>query len=140
MNTPIMIASSDLESRQALNRILVQEGYETICASRISECLEVLSQQEIALIFCERHLADGSYRDLLKGSRPLNQKLRVVVTSRQADWDEYKEALQTGAFDLIMSPCQPTDVLWTIIHAKKDEYERSHAMTRPHPVAMAATA
>lgn len=139
MNTPILIASSNLEDRNALNHILVQEGYETICSSRLADCMEVLSQQEIALIFCDRHLTDGSYRDLLKGSGLLNQKVRVVVTSRQADWDEYKEALHAGAFDLIMSPCQPTDVLWAIIHAKKDEYERTHTAARP-VAALAASA
>src|SRR5262252_2484824 len=114
MNTAILVASSDLESRQALNHILDQEGYETICASRVSECLEILASQPIGLVFCERHLVDGTYRDLLKGSKPLNQKVRVVVTSRHGDWDEYKEALHSGAFDLILSPCQPTDVLWAI--------------------------
>ncbi len=140
MNTPILVASSDLETRRALDHILTEEGYETICTSRVSECFEVLSRQPIALVFCDRHLSDGSYRDLLKGSKPLSQKVRVVVTSRQADWDEYKEALQVGAFDLIASPCQPTDVLWAIIHAKKDEYERTHTSQRPAAVAMAATA
>lgn len=141
MNTPILVASSDLESRQALNNILVEEGYETICTSRVLECLEVLAQQSVALVFCERHLLDGTYRDLLRGSSPLNQKMRVVVTSRQADWDEYKEALQAGAFDLITYPCQPTDVLWAIIHAKKDEYQRTHAAVGSQAlIEMAATA
>jgi DNA-binding NtrC family response regulator len=46
-----------------------------------------------------------------------------VVTSRLADWDEYLDALHHGAFDLITSPCQPTDVLWAVVQARREEHE-----------------
>jgi len=127
METPtqILVASSDLESRRALADILEKEGYDTICVSRASECREVLEAQRVGLVFCDRRLSDGSYRDVVAAARAIQGKTRVVVTSRLADWNEYLEALRLGAFDLIASPCRPTDVLWAILQARREELEPS---------------
>ena len=127
MDSPrqILVASSELENRRALTSILNKEGYETVCASRVSECQEALDGQNVSLVFCDRRLTDGSYTDVLAVTRSSKNNVRVVVTSRLADWDEYLEALHHGAFDLIASPCQPTDVLWAIIQAKREDHERA---------------
>jgi DNA-binding NtrC family response regulator len=46
------------------------------------------------------------------------------VTSRGADWEEFKEAMRWGAFDVISAPCRPTDVEWMVIQARRDERHR----------------
>jgi DNA-binding NtrC family response regulator len=127
METPaqILVVSSELENRRALTAILEQEGWDTLCASKVSECEEALAAHNVTLVFCDRRLADGSYRDVLALTRSLPRNVRVVVTSRLADWDEYLEALHYGAFDLIASPCQPTDVAWAIIQAKREDHGRA---------------
>lgn len=119
----ILVASSELENRRALADILRKEGYDTICVSRASECKEALDAQNISLVFCDRRLSDGSYRDVLSAARLAKQRVRTIVTSRLADWDEYLEALHQGAFDLIASPCQPTDVLWALIQARREDHD-----------------
>lgn len=121
----ILVVSSELESRRTLNEILRKEGHETICASRLSECQEALQTQRVSLIFCDRRLSDGNYRDVVAATRAAHQPARVIVTSRLADWDEYLEALHNGAFDLIASPCQPTDVLWSIVQARREDQEHA---------------
>ena len=100
-------------------------------ASRLSECLELLPTQNIGLIFCERHLADGTYRELVSATRPLTRKVPVIVTSRLADWDEYLEALRHGAFDLIPSPCQPHDVFWALQQIEREEEQERSASIYP---------
>ena len=136
----ILIVSSELENRRALNEILHKEGHETICASRVSECLEALQTQNVFLIFCDRRLSDGNYRDVVAATRNAHQHAKVVVTSRLADWDEYLDALHHGAFDLIASPCQPTDVLWAIVQARREDHERSGFVTPAKARAASATA
>jgi DNA-binding NtrC family response regulator len=123
--TQILVVSPELEHRRALTAILEREGWDTMCASRVSDVEEVLGRTEISLVFCDRRLADGTYREVLAVTRALPRNVRVVVTSRLADWDEYLEALHHGAFDLIASPCQPTDVVWSIIQAKREDNDRS---------------
>jgi FixJ family two-component response regulator len=45
----------------------------------------------------------------------------LVVTSRLADWDEYLEALNDGAFDLIASPSQTADVVRVLNQAHRED-------------------
>jgi len=127
MDSPvqILVASSDIESRRALTTILKDEGYETLSASRLSDVKEALDSQNVSVVFCERRLGDGNYRDVLGITRAAQRPVKVVVTSRLADWDEYLEALHHGAFDLIASPCRPTDVLWALIQARREEHEKA---------------
>jgi two-component system, NtrC family, response regulator AtoC len=136
----ILIVSSELESRRALNAILHEDGYETICASRVSECQEALQTQNVSLIFCDRRLSDGNYRDVVAATRESRRHARVIVTSRLADWDEYLDALHHGAFDLITSPCQPTDVLWAIVQARREDHERAGFIAPTKTRAASATA
>jgi DNA-binding NtrC family response regulator len=133
----ILIVSSELENRRALNEILRKEGHETISASRVSECQEALQTQKVFLIFCDRRLSDGNYRDVVAATRAANHHARVIVTSRLADWDEYLDALHNGAFDLISSPCQPTDVLWSIVQARREDQEHT-SFVAPTPARAAS--
>ena len=114
-----------------------------MCVSKISECEEILADHKVTLIFCERRLTDGTYRDLLAAVRHAKNRVRVVVTSRLADWDEYLEALHHGAFDLIALPCRATDVMWAISQARREDHERSTflAPLKPQtPIVRAAVA
>jgi DNA-binding NtrC family response regulator len=120
----ILIVSSDLESRRSLTAILGRQGLDPICASTITESIDLLSRESVGLAFCDQHLSDGDYRDFLAARDNLKSKLRVVVSSRCGNWDEYLEAMRLGAFDLIASPCRPTDVEWMVIQAKRDERNR----------------
>jgi DNA-binding NtrC family response regulator len=136
----ILIVSSELEHRRALNDILRKEGYDTTCASRVSECQEALQTQNVSLIFCDRRISDGNYRDVVALTRASNQRIRVVVTSRLADWDEYLDALHHGAFDLIASPCQPTDVLWAMVQARREDSVHANFVAPTRARAVSASA
>ncbi|HTZ73064.1 MAG TPA: response regulator [Candidatus Aquilonibacter sp.] len=123
----VVVVSSDLESRRHLSHILVEQGLDPICTSTLRECHEVLGKNRVGVVFCDPHVSDGSYRDLLSAYRLTDRKPRVVVTSRGADWEEFKEAMRCGAFDVISSPCRPTDVEWMVIQARRDERHRLEA-------------
>jgi DNA-binding NtrC family response regulator len=127
MDQPIevLVISSELEHRRALVDILNREQWDTICASTVNECEELFARRDVALVFCERELPDGTYRDVLRTIRSLNTNVPLVVTSRLADWDEYLEALQEGAFDLIASPCRSTDVTWVMLRAQREGKKRA---------------
>lgn len=122
-HVPILVVSSDLKNRHALLDILNRSGWNAICASTVGECQETLSGGNFGLVFCERRLADGTYREVLSMTRSLSQgpHVRLVVTSRLADWDEYLEALHDGAFDLIASPSQTADIVRVINQVQRED-------------------
>jgi DNA-binding NtrC family response regulator len=131
----VVIASSNLEERRAMCNILAKQGLEPIAAPSVRECELFLAQENVGLIFCSRWLADGDYRDLLLAARRANRKIRVVLATRVTDWDEYLEAMRLGAFDVISSPCRPTDVEWMVIQALRDEHARTRQITLTQHVA-----
>ena len=121
----VVVVSSDLESRRHIVGILTKLGLDPLCVSTLRECHESLVRSTVGLIFCDPQLTDGSYQDLLGTYRIKDLRPRVVITSRFADWEEFKEAMRWGAFDVIASPCRPTDVEWMVIQAKRDERNRA---------------
>jgi DNA-binding NtrC family response regulator len=118
---PILVVSSESKNRFALMEILDREGWKTICTSTASECKAVFQNHNIHVVFCERGLSDGTYRDLLAMSRSQGRSVCLVVTSRLADWDEYLAALNDGAFDLIASPSQTADVVRVLNQAHRED-------------------
>ena len=46
--------------------------------------------------------------------------MRVVLTSRLADWDEYLDAMRLGAFDVIPTPCRSADVESVLTQSTRD--------------------
>ena len=140
----ILVVSSDQDHRRELTAILQKEGWSPLHASRLTECQDLLAKRNISLVFCERRLADGTYRDLLSVVQAPERRVPVVVTSRLADWDEYLEALSFGAVDLIASPCKPNDVSSAIAQAQREDHElpvQASAQSEPaHPAVSAAGA
>jgi DNA-binding NtrC family response regulator len=140
----ILVVSSDPDQRRALTSILQKDGWTPLHASRLSECRDLLAKKNVGLVFCERRLADGTYRDLLSETDTPSRKVPVVVTSRLADWDEYLEALRYGAVDLIASPCKPNDVSSAIAQAQREDHDvpaQSSSHSEPaHPAVSAAGA
>jgi len=108
--TPILVVSSEFRNYNALRDIIGREGRKAIYASTVGECEEVFAKQDIDIVFCERRLTDGTYRDILAMTRSWRPRVRLIVTSRLADWDEYLEAVHSGAYDLIASPIQTADI------------------------------
>jgi len=116
----ILVIASDPETRKALSSILQTEGLRPVQASQLSEGRALLASQQVGMVFCERHLADGSYLDLLPAAQTNKSgNIPVVVTSRLADWDEYLEALRHGAVDLIASPCKKSDVTSALAQVRR---------------------
>jgi DNA-binding NtrC family response regulator len=117
----ILVIASDPETRRALSSILQTEGLKSVQASHLSEGRALLASQPVGMVFCERHLADGTYLDLLPAAQTESGNVPVVVTSRLADWDEYLEALRHGAVDLIASPFKPSDVSAALAQARREK-------------------
>jgi DNA-binding NtrC family response regulator len=137
----ILVVSSDHDDRHTLTSILQKDGWTPLHASRLSECRDLLAKQNVGLVFCERRLADGTYRDLLSVAQAPERRVPVVVTSRLADWDEYLEALRYGAVDLIASPCKPNDVSSAIAQAQREDHEvAAQASSQSEPVHPAVSA
>jgi DNA-binding NtrC family response regulator len=123
----ILVTSSRVEDRRALMRILDGLPINVFSSSTVKQAEEVMSQKKLALVFCDEHLPDGSYRELLSRSRTAQKHPRLVVTTHTGEWNEYLEATRRGAFDVIRYPLQPADVELIVIRAMRDQRDASAA-------------
>jgi len=118
----ILILSSDLKSRVDLTRILERLGQESITAPTLGKCREILVRKDVGLVFCDRDLEDGDYRDVLvmTACKFAKGKARVVLTYSLTEPHEYQQAKSFGVLDIIATPCRPADVEWMVILARRD--------------------
>lgn len=120
----ILVVSMELEERRRFVHVLQEKGWDVTCATCVKDCREMLANRKVRLILCDFRLPDGTYRDVMQLARFGESKVPVVVMSRLADWDEYLEVLRNGAFDLISSPCEPTDLLVAVSRTLRDEHPK----------------
>src|ERR1700722_6443732 len=123
----IVVVSSDLESRQRVVEMLHRQGLDPICSSTVDQCREILAQDNVVLAFCDRNLLDGDYRDVLTAATCASRKskARIVLMSSVIDPEEYQAAKASGLFEVIASPCRPTDVEWMVILARRNGFART---------------
>src|ERR1700675_600146 len=121
----IVVASPDMESRRGLATILTRLGFDPICTSTVSECRVMLAKENVGLVFCNRDLADGNYRDILAASRATKRQPGVVLTCQHINSDEYHEAIEFGVLGVTTAPYRPTDVEWMVIQARRSEWKQT---------------
>ena len=130
----VVVVSSNLEIRQDVAEMVFRLGIDPICVSSVSQCREIPRREDIGLVFCDRKMKDGNYRDVLWAfaSTVLDRSPKVVMISDLDSPGEYEQARRDGLFDVISSPSKPTDIEWMVILAKransqvKDLLETSH--------------
>lgn len=127
----VVVVSSNLENRQDVAGMLFRLGIDPICLSTVDQCRNLPSRRDIGLVFCDRRVKDGDYRDILSIVSPCQKEnsAKVVMMAELDSPEEYIRARQSGLFDIISSPCRPTDVEWMVIQAKRNR--RSKELAAP---------
>ena len=117
----VLLLTPNLEIRQPLLRTLDKLSADTVTCSTRAQAEELLAKQEFELVFCDEHLSDGSYRDLIHPNHSARKAPRIVVTTRTGEWDLYFKALGNGAFDIVRSPWHSTDIEMILIRALREQ-------------------
>lgn len=120
-----LVISERMEHVKSLVRILDGLSINVYVACSVRQALEVLNRQSFALVFCDERVPGGSYQELIASGDVKRRVGGFVVMLQTGEWDEYLEAMRLGAFEVIRCPVQPTDVEMTLIHASREQAQRS---------------
>ena len=112
----VAVVSSNLERRQDVAEILFRLGVNATCVSTLGEFRGVPGRGEFGLVFCDQQMKDGDYKDVLSA---VASSSRVVMMSELGNPEDYQRAKHSGLFDVIPSPCRPTDIEWMVIQARR---------------------
>jgi len=109
------------------------------CAT-VESAMAALSQARIPLVVTERDLAPGSWRDILENVLRLPDPPMLIVTSRLADDYLWAEALNLGAYDVLVKPFDASEVVRVISSAWQHWIDLYDYIQVRHPQVMVATA
>lgn len=129
-----LLALHDPIGASRLKNVLEKLNYDMAPCATVSKILRALSSETIPLVFCQEHLPDGSYKDVLRNCGPAS-RTALVVCAEFYDKKSYVEAMSLGAFDYITFPYSQKDVEWIIGNAARKAAARHAALDHQQPAA-----
>ena len=105
--------------RPELLRLLDGKSLQISMASDFREAQKKLTEEAFDLL-----LPDGTWRDLLQLNLRLHQPCEMIVCSACGDEELWAEALQRGAYDLLVEPFSRQEVYRIIRSALDNRYIR----------------
>jgi len=113
----ILIVDDNDQILDTLTSILHHDNYYVICAKSGDECLEILRNEEVDLIFLDLILPDCGGIDVLKKIMHYHPQQVVVMISGHGTIETAVNATRTGAYDFLEKPLEAQRVLLTAKNA-----------------------
>ncbi len=136
--TAVVLAVSPWEEDHArLRAILDQTRWLYHSVPACGEAFEFLRGLSPPVVVCERSLPDGTWRDLLERVAGLESPPQMIVTAADADETLWAEVLNTGGYDVLAKPFDPSEVTRIIGLAwlKWSQAARASGAQRKRPAA-----
>jgi DNA-binding response OmpR family regulator len=83
-------------------------------AATCREAANFLCRDRVAIIFCERDLPDGTWKDILSYTAELTDPPALIVTSILADERLWAEVLNMGGHDVLAKPFREPEVKYAL--------------------------
>jgi DNA-binding NtrC family response regulator len=100
----IMLCTGDAGDRTLFERLAGNEAWRIHHVKDFADAARLLGKWLFRAVVCDADLGGGMWRDLLRVASHGAVPPRVIVLSRQADVRLWAEALNLGAYDLLMKP------------------------------------
>ena len=143
----VLSVSPMVDDHTSLSSIFEQSERILCCDSkwRLRPCATVrsaiawLRKSRFPLVVTERDLAPGSWREILENIRLLTNPPILIVTSRLADEYLWAEALNLGAYDVLVKPFDASEVMRVLDSAWRHRIDlHGHDQVRHFQVKAAA--
>lgn len=103
----ILVVDDEEDIRDGSERILSRQGFQVIKASRGEEALEILSKDQIAIVFLDLKMPGMEGMEVLERIMKLDESILVIVVTGFATVETAIIALKNGAYDFIPKPFEP---------------------------------
>ncbi len=103
----ILVVDDEEDIRDGSERILSRQGFQVIKASRGEEALDILSKDQIAIVFLDLKMPGMEGMEVLERIMALDDTIIVIVVTGFATVETAIMALKNGAYDFIPKPFEP---------------------------------
>jgi DNA-binding response OmpR family regulator len=110
-----VLSVSPLEADHvSLQAIIGHSTWTMFQARDLASAVALLRQHEIAVVICERDLLPNTWIDVLEHLNALPKAPSLVVTSMLADERLWAEALNVGAWDVLVKPFDRLELIRSV--------------------------
>ncbi len=135
----VLIVDDEAVNRRLLDRVLSQAGFASAAVGSGEEALDVLRQQEFALVLLDIELPGMNGFEVARAihETPELAELPVVFLSGHADISDRLKGFEVGGVDFVAKPFQPEEVQARVrVHVElrrlRAELEAKNATIRRH--------
>ncbi len=128
---PVVVAIDDEpDVLTVVQRLLGRQGFETLTFEAVEQALdEVRTNPRVALIVTDLHMPERTGLDVLRQARTNWPSVPVIVMTGRATISSAVEAIRQGAYDYIVKPLDPPEILGTAVQRALD-YRRLWSRNR----------
>ncbi len=111
MSKKVLIIDDDLDLCTLLGRFLSKNGFEIDMAHSGAKGIAKFSEKKFDAVICDYRLGDMEGIKVLTAVRQANPAVKVVMITGYSDIKTAVEVIKLGAFDYIVKPLIPDEVL-----------------------------
>ncbi|HTD94816.1 MAG TPA: sigma-54 dependent transcriptional regulator [Chitinophagaceae bacterium] len=111
MSKKILIIDDDMDLCTLLGRFLTKNGYEIDMAHSGGKGIAKFTEKKFDLVICDYRLGDMEGINVLTALRKENPQVKVLMITGYSDIKTAVEVIKLGAFDYIVKPLIPDEVL-----------------------------
>lgn len=131
MSKKILIIDDDMDLCTLLGRFLTKNGYEVDMAYSGSKGIAKFTDGRFDLVICDYRLGDMEGINVLTALRKENPSAKVLMITGYSDIKTAVEVIKLGAFDYIVKPLIPDEVLSVVNKAIQQPAPNSRASADP---------
>jgi two-component system response regulator HydG len=131
----ILVIDDNLDLCQLLDRFLTKKGHNVQTTISGKTGLDYIKKTQYDLIFCDFKLREMDGREILQKVKEVSPNTQVVIITGYADVKIAVEVIKNGAFDYIIKPLIPDEILLLIdrcMLVKKESHSYSVNFIRPN--------
>ncbi|MDR3578493.1 MAG: sigma-54-dependent Fis family transcriptional regulator [Oryzomonas sp.] len=122
MNPRALVVDDELSIQRLLKIFLSQEGFVVDCASNSLEVDSFIQTGRYDLVLLDIHLGNGENGlQILRHLRDHDEQAHIALITGRPDFETATEALRLGAFDYLMKPLYPHQVISTAKRALRSK-------------------
>jgi DNA-binding response OmpR family regulator len=130
MKGKVLIVDDEAKMRKSLREILELEGYQVADAQDGTSALSQLDQAAFDLIMLDLKMPGMDGLEVMAQVRATNIDTRIIMLTAHGSLDSAIHALRQGAYDYILKPSPPNEILASVSRAmgEKSDTDRKRQL------------
>ncbi len=121
----LLIVDDEVDALRGLQELLKEEGYEVMIAQSPKAAMDALDLADVDLIITDLRMPGMDGIELLKAARAQGLALPVIFVTAYGEVEPYLKAMDAGAFEYLVKPIDPDELIAKIHAALKKSKSNS---------------